>query len=65
MKWEIFTRKDKKTGVRLKGLNGEIVLAGEGYNSEGNARRAIKRVRAEVATAPIVVIKSKDKVDGA
>ena len=57
MKWEIFTRKDKRVGIRLKGNNGEIVLAGEGYHNEGNARRAIKRVRQEMAAAPIVVIK--------
>jgi len=57
MKWEIFTRKDKRVGIRLKGNNGEIVLAAEGYHSEGNARRAIKEVRRQVEAAPIVVIK--------
>lgn len=59
MKWEIFTRKDKRVGIRLKGNNGEIVLAGEGYHNEGNARRAIKEVRRQVEAAPIVVIKSE------
>lgn len=65
MKFEIYTRKDKRVGVRLKGNNGEIVMQGEGYHNEGNARRAIKAMRKAVVDAPIVVIKgSEEKHDG-
>lgn len=64
MKFEIYTRKDKRVGIRLKGNNGEIVLQGEGYHSEGNARRAIKAIRKAVADAPVVVIKGQEVADG-
>lgn len=54
MKFEIYTRNDNRVGIRLKGNNGEIVLAGEGYHSEGNARRAIKRIKEAVKEADVV-----------
>ena len=57
MKFEIYTRKDNRIGIRLKGNNGEIVLAGEGYHSEGNARRAAKAVRDSIAKADIIITK--------
>ena len=56
MKFEIYPRKDGRTGIRLKGNNGEIVLAGEGYHSEGNARRAIKRIKEAVKCAEVFVV---------
>lgn len=56
MKFEIYTRADKRIGIRLKGNNGEIVLAGEGYHNEGNARRAIKRIKEAVKEADVVVL---------
>lgn len=56
MKFEIYTRKDNRIGIRLKGNNGEIVLAGEGYHSEGNARRAIKRIKEAVKCAEVFVV---------
>ena len=59
MKFEIFPREDGKVGYRLEGNNGEVVMQAEGFHSEGNARRAIKRVKDSVVCAPIVVIKAK------
>lgn len=57
MKFEIYTRKDGRVGYRLKGGNGEIMLHAEGFHSEGNARRAIKRVKQGVKDAEVVVVK--------
>ena len=59
MRFEIYTREDGKAGYRLEGNNGEVVMTAEGFHSEGNARRAIKRVKEGVKDAPIVVIKAK------
>lgn len=59
MRFEIYTREDGKVGYRLEGANGEVVMTAEGFHSEGNARRAIKRVKDSVVCAPIVVIKPK------
>lgn len=58
MRFEIFTREDGKVGYRLEGNNGEVVMTAEGFHSEGNARRAIKRVKDSVVCAPIVLIKA-------
>lgn len=53
MKWELYTRKDRRTGIRLKGLNGEVVLQGEGYATPSNARRALRAIAAAAGTATI------------
>lgn len=59
MRFEIFPWKDNKVGVRLVGKNGEVVMHSEGYHNAGNARRAIKRMKAEVADAKVVELKPK------
>lgn len=56
MRFEIYPRPDGRTGFRLEGNNGETVLQSEGYHGEGNARRAIKAVKAAVKDAPIVMV---------
>lgn len=64
MQFEIYDREDGKVGVRFEGANGEIMFGTQGYASEGNARRAIKRLKQGVKDAPVVRIK-KEKTDGA
>lgn len=43
--------------------NRSIAIGGEGYNSPGNARRAIKTFRAAVGNAPIVQEKPMPQED--
>ena len=59
MKFEIYPHADGKVGYRLKGANGEIMFHAEGFHNEGNARRAIKTVKAGVKDAEVVVIKKE------
>lgn len=61
MKFEIYDHEDGKVGYRLVGANGETMNHAEGFHSDGNARRAIKRVKEGVKDAPIVRIPKKAK----
>lgn len=54
MKFEIYPHKDGKVGYRLKGANGEIMFQAEGFHNAGNARRAIKTVKAGAREAEVV-----------
>lgn len=58
-KFEIYDREDGDVGYRFKGGNGETMFSAEGFKSEGNARRAIKDVKASVKDAPVVRVKGK------
>jgi uncharacterized protein YegP (UPF0339 family) len=44
---------------RLVGGNGEIQCSGEGHRDSCDARRAVERVRRNIAAAEIVVIKPR------
>lgn len=56
MKFIIYSDKAEKVRWRLVAKNGKTVAdSGEGYNSVGNARRAIKSFLREVGAAEVVV----------
>lgn len=58
MKFVIYTDKAGQARWRLVAKNGRTVAdSGEGYHSEGNARRALKAFRHCVGAAPVVVEK--------
>ncbi len=61
MKFIIYTDKSGDVRWKLEAKNGRIVAdSGEGYHSEGNARRAIKATRAMISNAEIEVIKKQE-----
>lgn len=56
MKFIIYKDKQGKARWRLTAKNGKTVAdSGEGYHSEGNARRAIKEFRREMDQATVEV----------
>lgn len=60
-RFEIYSDKAGKPRFRFRHANGQIMFnSGEAFHSEGNARRAIKSIKAAVKAAPIVVIKDEE-----
>lgn len=56
-KIEVFPGTNGKWYIRIRALNGRIVLTGgEDYASKGNARRAAGRVRIATEGAEVVVL---------
>lgn len=56
MTFELYMAADSKLRWRLKAKNGHAIAeSGEGYNTQGNARRAIKNFMRSVAAAKIEV----------
>lgn len=65
MKFELYEDKTGQWRWRLVAKNGKTVAdSGEGYHSQGNARRALKAFRHVVTPAPVVVIKSQEQAHG-
>ena len=57
MKFELYEDKTGQWRWRLVAKNGRTVAdGGEGYHSQGNARRAVKAFRHCVTSATIVVV---------
>lgn len=50
-KFEIYQDTQDKWRWRLKGGNGEIVASGEAYDSESNAKRAVKALVEQLSEA--------------
>ena len=62
MKFEMYQDKAGKWRWRLVAKNGRTVAdSGEGYNSPGNARRAMKAFRHVVISASVVELKPEPK----
>lgn len=60
-RFEIFTDKAGQPRFRFRHANGQIMFtSGESFHNDGNARRAIKSIKAAVKNAPIVVIKPEE-----
>lgn len=51
--YEIVEGKDGKSYLSLKAANGEIILQGQGYSTESNARAGIAAVQRAAAEASI------------
>ncbi|ORI17288.1 YegP family protein [Rhodococcus sp. 1168] len=53
-KFEIYTDAAGKYRFRLEAGNGEIIAAGEAYNSKATAQNGIEPVKKNAPTAPVV-----------
>ena len=53
-KWEIYTDKKGEYRFRLKAMNGEIILASEGYTTKTSAKNGIETVRKNCEPSEIV-----------
>ena len=53
-KWEIYTDKKGEYRFRLKAMNGEIILASEGYTTKTSAKNGIETVKKNCEPSEIV-----------
>ena len=53
-KWEIYADKKGEYRFRLKAMNGEIILASEGYTTKTSAKNVIETVRKNCEPSEIV-----------
>lgn len=53
IRFELFVGKNGQFYFRLVGANNKVMLASEGYTKRSSARRAIRRLKATVAFAPV------------
>lgn len=56
IRFEIFVGKNSEWFFHLIGTNGQIMFVSEGYVSKGNAKRAIRRLKATVAFASVIEV---------
>ncbi|HPV99116.1 MAG TPA: YegP family protein [Spirochaetota bacterium] len=55
-KFEIYLDKSGKYRFRLKASNGEIIAAGESYNSKDACLKGIESIKKNAPDAPIVEV---------
>lgn len=64
-KFELYQDRKREWRWRFKHANGRTMMdSGEGYKSEGNARRAIKAIKAAFKAADITVVKQESEHGG-